>query len=77
MEIHQLRYVLAVANTSSFSLAAEKCFVSQSTLSQQISKLEKELQVKLFVRNTRSVTLTEAGAEFIQQAAEIVLALDK
>lgn len=77
MEIHQLRYVLAVAHTCSFSLAAEKCFVSQSTLSQQISKLEKELQVKLFSRNTRSVTLTEAGSEFVQQASGIMLAFDK
>lgn len=77
VEIHQLRYVLAVARAHSFSLAAEKCFVSQSTLSQQISKLEKELQVKLFLRNTRSVTLTEAGTEFIQQASGILLAFDK
>ena len=42
MEIHQIKYVLAVAYTRSFSLAAERCFVSQSTLSQQNKKIEKE-----------------------------------
>lgn len=77
MEIHQIKYALAVAYTHSFSLAAEKCYVSQSTLSQQVSKLEKELHVKLFSRNTRSVALTEAGAEFVQRASAIVQELEQ
>ena len=77
MEIHQLKYALAVAYTHSFSLAAEKCYVGQSTLSQQISKLEKELHIKLFSRNTRSVALTEAGAEFVQRASIIIQELEK
>lgn len=77
MEIHQLKYALAVAYTHSFSLAAERCYVSQSTLSQQILKLEKELHIKLFSRNTRSVTLTEAGAEFVQRASGIIQDLDQ
>lgn len=77
MEIHQIRYALAVASTRSFSMAAEKCYVGQSTLSQQISKLEKELHVKLFSRNTRSVSLTEAGAEFVQRASIILKELDR
>ena len=77
MEIHQIKYVLAVAYTRSFSLAAERCFVSQSTLSQQISKIEKELHVKLFSRNTRSVSLTEAGNEFVQRASAITRDLEQ
>lgn len=72
MEIHQLRYALAVAKFNSFSLAADDCFVSQSTLSQQVAKLEKELGVELFVRNTRSVSTSEAGMEFVLQASTIL-----
>ena len=77
MEIHQIKYALEVAYTRSFSLAAEKCYVGQSTLSQQVSKLEKELHVKLFSRNTRSVSLTEAGTEFVQRASIIIRELEQ
>lgn len=72
MELHQLRYAVAVAESKSFSLAAEECFVSQSSLSQQVIKLELELQIRLFLRSTRSVELTEAGEEFVTRAKEIL-----
>ena len=72
MEIHQLKYVLAVSKFHSFSLAADECFVSQSTLSQQVAKLERELGIELFIRSTRLVILTEAGAEFVQRAVGIL-----
>src|SRR5438105_12982482 len=61
MEIHQLRYFVAVAEEGSFSNAAEREHVSQPSLSQQIHKLEEELNQQLFDRLPRSVVLTEAG----------------
>ena len=67
-----MEYVLAVADTGSFSLAARDCHVGQPALSQQVSKLEKELGVALFARTSRSVVITEAGAEFVRRAREIL-----
>lgn len=64
MELHQLRYFLAVARTRNFSRAAEQCHVAQPSLSQQIKKLEEELDERLFERNTREVALTPAGELF-------------
>ncbi len=72
MELYTMRYVLAVAEYENFSLAAQACHVGQPALSQQISKLEKELGVALFHRNSRGATLTEAGREFVHRAQEIV-----
>ncbi|NLJ77088.1 MAG: LysR family transcriptional regulator [Peptococcaceae bacterium] len=72
MEMHQLEYVLAVAKFHNFTRAAEEIKISQSSLSQQISKLENELGTNLFVRTTRSVHLTPAGAEFIKHAQRIM-----
>ena len=65
MELYTLRYVLAVADSGNFSLAAQACHVGQPALSQQIAKLEKELGVALFARNPRGATLTEAGKDFV------------
>ncbi len=61
MEIHQLRYVVAVARTGNFSRAAEQCHIAQPSISQQIQKLEDELGERLFDRSSRDGTLTEAG----------------
>lgn len=72
MELHQLEYVLAVAKYNSFTRAAEEIRTSQSSLSQQIGKLETELGVTLFIRTTRSVELTPLGAEFINHAQNVV-----
>ena len=55
MELHQLRYFCAVADSGSFSRAAEKCHVSQPSLSQQILKLESELGARLFDRLGREI----------------------
>src|SRR5580698_2080201 len=60
MEMHQLRYVVAVARTRNFSRAAEQCHVSQPSLSQQIKKLEDELGERLFDRTKREAKLTPA-----------------
>jgi LysR family hydrogen peroxide-inducible transcriptional activator len=76
MEMHQLRYVVAVAKTQNFSRAAEMCHVSQPTLSQQIQKLEDELSCSLFIRRKRSVTLTPQGEYFLPRAVRILQEVD-
>lgn len=72
MEFHQLRYICAIAETGSFSRAAERCHVAQPSLSQQVLKLEEDLGTKLFDRLGRSVHLTEAGRAFLPHARSIL-----
>ncbi len=72
MEFHQLRYVCAIADTGSFSRAAERCQIAQPSLSQQILKLEEDLGARLFDRLGRSVRLTEAGSAFLPHARSIL-----
>jgi LysR family hydrogen peroxide-inducible transcriptional activator len=72
MEMHQLRYVVAVARTGNFSRAAEQCHVSQPSLSQQIQKLEDELGQLLFDRMKRAVKLTPHGDAFLPRALHIL-----
>ena len=72
MELYTMRYVLAVAEHENFSLAAQACHVGQPALSQQIAKLERELGVALFHRNSRGAALTQAGEEFVRRAREIL-----
>jgi LysR family transcriptional regulator, hydrogen peroxide-inducible genes activator len=75
MEIHQLRYFVAVADEGSFSRAAAKVRVAQPSLSQQIRKLEAEVGQPLFDRLPRSVVLTEAGRCFIEYARQILASI--
>jgi LysR family transcriptional regulator, hydrogen peroxide-inducible genes activator len=72
MELHQLRYVCAIAETGSFSRAAERCQVAQPSLSQQVIKLEEDLGAKLFDRLGRCIRLTEAGRAFMPHARSIL-----
>lgn len=72
MELRQLRYFLKVAETLNFSLASKELFITQSTLSQQISQLENELGQKLFQRNSHEVILTEAGHTLLPLAHDTV-----
>jgi|SRR5438128_1285040 len=76
MELHQLRYFCAVADTGSFSRAAEQSHVSQPSLSQQILKLEDELGARLFDRLGRSVRLTELGKTFLPRARAVLRELE-
>jgi LysR family hydrogen peroxide-inducible transcriptional activator len=76
MELHQLRYFCAVAETGSFSRAAEHSHVSQPSLSQQILKLEAELGARLFDRLGRSVRLTDAGKTFLPRARAVLRELE-
>jgi LysR family hydrogen peroxide-inducible transcriptional activator len=75
MEVHQLRYFCAVAETGSFTRAAAREQVAQPSLSQQIMKLEEELGVRLFDRLGRAVRLTEPGQLFLPRARTILTEL--
>ena len=68
MNLRDLRYLVAVAETGHFGKAAERCFVSQPTLSTQIKKLERELGVELLERHPRQAILTAAGAQVVERA---------
>ncbi|MCB0387447.1 MAG: LysR family transcriptional regulator [Winogradskyella sp.] len=72
MTITQLYYVLAVAENKNFTKAAEKCFVTQPTLSMQIQKLEDELDILIFDRSKKPIELTEVGKKIVTQAKNIV-----
>ena len=76
MEMHQLRYVVAVARAGNFSRAAEQCHVSQPSLSQQIQKLEDELGERLFDRLKRETRLTPHGEAFVRRAVHILEEVD-
>ncbi|MFY7667077.1 LysR substrate-binding domain-containing protein [Flavobacterium sp.] len=67
MNIQQFQYVLAVHEYQHFELAAEKCFVTQSTLSTMISKFEDEIGIKIFDRKKKPVQLTTEGLEIVKQ----------
>ncbi len=68
MTLTQLEYIVALDTHRHFAVAAEKCFVTQPTLSMQIQKLEEELGVKIFDRTKQPVIPTEVGANIIAQA---------
>src|SRR5258707_314449 len=72
MTLTELRYIVALARERHFGRAAEKCFVSQPTLSVAIKKLEEELGVTLFERQTSDVTVTPLGARIIEQAQRVL-----
>jgi LysR family hydrogen peroxide-inducible transcriptional activator len=77
MTITQLKYVLAVAEYKNFTLAAEKCFVTQPTLSMQIQKVEEELNIQIFDRSKKPIQLTEIGQKIVSQAKNIVNEADR
>ena len=77
MTITQLQYVLAVAEHKNFTLAAEKCFVTQPTLSMQIQKVEDELKIQIFDRTKKPIQLTDIGQKIVSQAKNIVNEADR
>jgi LysR family hydrogen peroxide-inducible transcriptional activator len=76
MELNQLRYVTAVAETGNLTRAAQRCNVAQPSLSQQIINLEKEIGHKLFHRLGRKAVLTEAGTVFLEKARRILFEVE-
>ncbi len=72
-----MRYVVAVAETNSFTRAAERCLVVQSALSHQIARLERELGARLFERTSRRVRLTPAGEAFLPAARQCLEAAER
>lgn len=77
MTITQLKYVLAVAEYKNFTLAADKCFVTQPTLSMQIQKIEEELNIQIFDRTKKPIQLTDIGQKIVTQAKSIVNEADR
>jgi LysR family hydrogen peroxide-inducible transcriptional activator len=77
MTITQLKYALAIAEHKNFTKAAEKCFVTQPTLSTQIQKLEDELDITIFDRGKKPIELTEVGRKIVIQARNIVNEADR
>ncbi len=72
MNLTDLKYLLAVTSERNFRKAAEKCFVTQPTLSIAIQRLEEELGVKIFERSKAGITLTDIGATLIEQAQRVL-----
>ena len=72
MDIKQLEYFICAAELLNFTKAAEKFYISQTAISQQIKSLEESLNVQLFVRSNRKVMLTPAGKVFFEKAKIVV-----
>ncbi len=72
MELRQLKYFVEVARLGSFSMASKALFITQSTISQQIQKLEEELGVELLSRDTRHVVLSDYGEQFYPCAVQVL-----
>ena len=72
MNLRDLKYIIAVADTTHFGRAAQRCFVSQPTLSGQIKKLEQELGVAIFERTNRAVKVTPIGEEILLHARQMM-----
>jgi len=72
MNLRDLKYIIAVAETRHFGRAAERCFVSQPTLSGQIKKVEEQLGVTIFERSNRSVEITPVGEAILSHARQLM-----
>ena len=76
MTLNQLKYFVAVAESRSFTKAAEQYFLAQTAITQQIQKLETSLGVQLIDRKTRPISLTPMGQVFLREARSILRRMD-
>src|SRR5574341_267020 len=65
MRIQQLKYIIKIVETGSMNEASKRLFVTQPSLSNAVRELEEEMNIKIFTRSTRGITLTSDGAEFL------------
>jgi LysR family hydrogen peroxide-inducible transcriptional activator len=72
MSLTELKFIVAVSQERSFRRAAEKCFVTQPALSLAIKKLEEELNIVIFERNRKDITMTEIGEKIVEQASRVL-----
>ena len=76
MNIQQIDYIIAVGELRNFGQAAEKCFITQSTLSTMVARFEEEIGITIFDRKTKPVTITKEGVDIIQQLKIIAKELE-
>ena len=72
MTLQQLRCLIQIVQPGSINLAAQELFLAQPSLSKAMSELEKEMNIPIFVRSHRGVTLTEEGSRFLSYARQVV-----
>ena len=72
MQLQQLRYVIAIAQSGSMNSVARKLFISQSSLSVAVKELESELGIRIFNRSSKGISLTSDGVEFLGYARQVV-----
>ena len=72
MTIQQLKYVIAIAECGSISMAAQRMFVAQSSVSKSVAELEKEMGITIFNRNNKGVYLAEDGTKFLSYARQVI-----
>ena len=77
MLLRQMKYFVAVVECNGFTAAAERCYISQSAISQQISSLEGELGVSLLKRDGRKISVTSAGEYFYRRSKAIIAETDE
>lgn len=76
MNIQQFQYVLAVVDLRNFEAAADRCFISQSTLSTMIGRFEEEIGIKIFNRKTKPVSITPEGEQIISRLRIVLNEID-
>ncbi len=77
MNIRDLKYLLAIKETGSFSRAAKQCYVSQPTLSGQVKKLEESLGVRIFERSSKQIIITAVGEQIIASAMKVIAEVER
>ncbi|MFC3931749.1 LysR family transcriptional regulator [Streptococcus dentapri] len=72
MRIQQLHYIIKIVETGSMNEAAKQLFITQPSLSNAVRDLEREMNIKIFIRNPKGITLTKDGVEFLSYARQVV-----